>query len=272
MIDDVENIEMTSNNIGDTNEKKKKKPKMMKNGLKDRPLKSWIRILTVTAVWWSFVIGFFCLCFFLMHEILYSSEKNTQPYFSRNFMKYPGILNQPSLNILCLKSEKEQVKKCDTAELSISVNKIFNFVPEPFAKEELPEELKVKLNTLGVAVSELPDNQVYVTCDGRKQEDKDNLEGMKIKPDEAGINAVEFPWTEEKQSWPQVSLDLSNSKVVMAKHKDKVKVFMECKAWAKNIEREDRFVDKKTPRGGLLVAFCFQNGEIEIMKKLGECD
>ena len=274
MTDAVENIDVTSkNNIGDSNDKSnKKKPKMMKNGLKDRPLKSWIRILAVTAVWWSFVIGFLCLCFFLMHEILYSSEKNTQPYFSRNFMKYPGILDQPSLNIMCLKSEKKQDKKCDTAELGISVNKIFNFVPKPFAKDEIPEELKAKFNTLGVNVDKIPDNQVYVTCDGRRQDDKDNLAGMKVKQDEAGINAVEFPWTSEKQSWPQVSLDLSNTKVVMAKTKHKVKVVMVCKAWAKNIEREDRFVDKKTPRGGVLAAFCFQHGGIEIGKKIGECE
>jgi uncharacterized integral membrane protein len=29
------------------------KPKMMKGGLKDRPLMSWIRILLLTSTWWT---------------------------------------------------------------------------------------------------------------------------------------------------------------------------------------------------------------------------
>ena len=84
------------------------KPKMMKNGLIDRPLTSWIRILLVTTIWWSFVAGFFCLCFFLMNQIIYGSQ---------DFETYPGILyslysfdilNQPSLNIKCQKPKDDK--------------------------------------------------------------------------------------------------------------------------------------------------------------------
>ena len=244
----------------DKNKETIKKPKMMKNGLTDRPFLSWIRILLVAAIWWSLVAGFFCICFFLMNQILYGSEDD-QPYFARTFMKYPGILNQPSLNIKCLKPDNVQVKKgCDTTKLSIGINKIFNFEPKSFAKDEVPEGLRDKLNKLGVT-GELADNVVHVTCEGLKDEDKENLEGMKINSGESGFPFDKFPWTKNKENWPKVSLDLSSSKVV--KGKVKQKVMLECRAWAKNIEREERFVDKKTPRGGALVALCFDdNGKI----------
>jgi len=254
-----------------------KKPNMMKNGLKDRPFLSWIRILLVTAIWWSFVTGFFCLSFFLMNEILYGSNNSAQPYFARTFMKYPGILNQPSLNIMCLKSTVNNTKEsCDTAELSVRVNKIFNFVPLPYSKDKLPKELVEKLASLGVTEEKMLQEKkkmVYVTCEGRKQEDKVSLEGMIIKtkfPGEtSGIKVTEFPWNTEtdKNSWPQVSFDLSKTKVI--RDMTKQKVVMTCKAWAKNIEREDRSVDKKTPRGGVLAVFCFNNGRIV---KAVDCD
>merc|ERR1711887_53003 len=95
------------------------KPVLLKGGLLDRSLLSWIRILFVTAVWWSFVIGFFCLCFFLMNLIIYGADNDIQPYFVRDFKKYPGILNQPSLNIECLNSEDMTSPKCDTTKLVI---------------------------------------------------------------------------------------------------------------------------------------------------------
>ena len=240
----------------DLSDENVKKPKMMKNGLFDRPFLSWIRILSVTAAWWSFVIGFFCLCFFLMNLIIYGSD-DIQPYFVRDFKKYPGILNQPSLNIMCLNNEEMTSPSCDTTKLVIRVNKIFNFKPDPYAKDERPRELNDILTNLGVAEGLLED-QVYVTCEGRKQEDKKNLQGMKL--DTAGMSVDEFPWTAEKESWPEVILDLSNTKIVVGKYKDAVA--MECRAWAKNIEREDRHVDKKTPRGGALAVFCFNKGRV----------
>jgi len=263
----------------ESNDDSIKKPNMMKNGLFDRPFLSWIRIFLVTAIWWSFVAGFFCFCFFLMNEILYGSNKSVQPYFARTFMKYPGILNQPSLNIMCLKSKVDNIRtkeNCDTAELSVSVNKIFNFVPVPYAKDNLPKELVEKLQSLGVTEEGMLQDgktMVYVTCEGRKQEDIDSLEGMiirtKISGETSGIDVTEFPWTPETDniSWPQVSFDLSSSKVI--KDMTKKKVVMTCKAWAENIDREDRNVDKKTPRGGVLAVFCCNKGRIV---KTEDCD
>jgi len=256
--------------MDETKGKNIKKPKMMKNGLIDRPFLSWVRILIVTAVWWGVVFGFYCLCFFLMHLVLYGSGNDAQPYFARDFKKYPGILNQPGLNIACLKPKETNINEgCNTAELSISVNKILNFKPNPFSKEELPDGLEDKLKNLGVAKENIIEKMIYVTCEGRKEEDKDNLEGMKISGESTlGIKVDRFPWTVDTEDWPQVSFDLSSTKVVMDKLKN-TKVSVECRAWDKNINREDRHVDKMTPRGGALSVICFDGGKIA---KTGDCD
>jgi len=254
--------------IVETEGTKIKKPKMMKNGITDRSFSRWIRILVVTAVWWGFVFGFYCLCFFLMYLVLYGSGNDAQPYFPRSFMKYPEIFVQPGLNIKCLMSrETNTMESCNTTELSVSVNKIFNFVPYPYIQGEFPDEVVDELKRLGIALKGLERNMMFVTCDGRKQEDKDDLEGMKISSGSRGIRIDKFPWTVDTEDWPQVSFDLSSTKVVMDKKKKKVSV--ECRAWAWNIDTEDRFVDKMTPRGGALSVFCFDNGKIV---KIKDCD
>eukprot|EP00091_Calanus_sinicus_P019594 TRINITY_DN4974_c0_g1_i1.p1 TRINITY_DN4974_c0_g1~~TRINITY_DN4974_c0_g1_i1.p1 ORF type:complete len:288 (-),score=118.00 TRINITY_DN4974_c0_g1_i1:94-873(-) len=226
------------------------KTKMMKGGLKDRSLYSWVRILLVTTIWWTFVGGFFCLCFFLMNHILYGSD-DTQPHFVRNFLKYPGILQQPGLNIKC------KDLNCDTTMLTIGINKIFNFVPEAFAEDEYPDDMKDELKKLGV--TNLPKDHVFVTCGGRKQDDKDNLEGMKINGT-AGFPVAKFPWRGQESWITGVSVDLSNTTVV--RNNGKQQVEMVCMAWAKNIKTEKRFVEKKTQRGGALSSLCFEAGRI----------
>jgi len=245
-----------------------RKVSLMRNGLTDRSFLSWLRILLLAVFWWCFVIGFFCLCFFLMNMILYGSDNDEQPYFARDFVKYPGILDQPGLNIKCLNREKSE--NCDTTELAVSVNKIFNFKPVPFTKDEIPKELSEKLESLG-AHEGLLEKNIYVTCEGRKDKDKDNLKGMKIgrpnSSDSLGIDVSVFPWSAQRNPWPYVYFDLSKTKVVLDKTTQRV--FIECKAWAKNIDIEDRFVNKRTPRGGAVAVFCFDDGMIV---KTEDCD
>ena len=148
--------------------------------------------------------------------------------------------------------------------LTIGINKIYNFMPEAFAEDEHPDNMKDELKKLGV--TELPMDHVYVTCGGRKQDDKDNLEGMTIKG-APGFPVSEFPWTGEESWITGVSLDLSNTAVV--RNNGKQKVEMVCMAWAKNIETEERFVNKKSPRGGALSSLCFEAGRIVFNK---DCD
>ena len=99
--------------------RRKPPSQQLKGGLRDRSLFSWVRILgelhfsflkkpyaassAVTALWWAFVLGFICACFFLMYTILYSGDESAdEPYFVRNQNKYPDILPQPGLAISCV--------------------------------------------------------------------------------------------------------------------------------------------------------------------------
>ena len=122
---------------------KRKPPKeLMKGGIRDRSLFSWIRILgcffsftfflilhypampcsVAAAIWWAFIIGFLAGCFALMcvfflwimslvknymqtirYVILYGSEEDSKaPYFVRNQNKYPDLLYQPGIKIDCV--------------------------------------------------------------------------------------------------------------------------------------------------------------------------
>eukprot|EP00092_Neocalanus_flemingeri_P039013 GFUD01042469.1.p1 GENE.GFUD01042469.1~~GFUD01042469.1.p1 ORF type:complete len:314 (+),score=89.58 GFUD01042469.1:135-1076(+) len=260
-------------------------PKMMKGGIRDRSLKSWIRILLVSTVWWAFVAGFTSLCFLLMNEILYGSD-DAMPYFARDFAKYPGILDQPGLNIKCESEGKEDRKSsaqqagCNTNSLSIGINKIYNWKPETYnTTKDNPEvnihegkaNMKEDMKEMGVGT--FPEkNLVYVTCNGRKQADKDNLKGMKVTG-LPGFEADGFPWLGKNSSktWLKtVTVDLSSSHV--AKSSSPSKVFMECRAWAKNIKLEERFVDKKVPNGGGLIVLCFDgHGKIVNIGKDADC-
>jgi len=238
-------------------------PRMMKGGLRDRPIFSWFRIMFVTSVWWLFVGGFFALSFFFMEEILYKTTNGVQPYFVRNFLKYPGILHQPGLNIKCNSSG------CEDNLLSIQINKIYNWRPLTYTKEDNPEtdihvgkaNMKKDLSELGIP-SDVQENLVYVTCNGRKENDKDNLKGMKIRG-QPGFDAAMFPWPgKESSTWLQpVVVDVGSSKVVK-EARSRVLVFMECRAWARNIELQQKTVDKKVPNGGGLAVLCFENGKI----------
>ena len=119
----------------------RKPPKeLMKGGIRDRPLFSWIRILgwffplsssnwfssftlsysVVAAIWWVLIVGFLAGCFSLMcvsismiclcskwnsprYAILYGSDEGSKaPYFVRNPNKYPDLLPQPGIKIDCV--------------------------------------------------------------------------------------------------------------------------------------------------------------------------
>jgi len=247
-------------------EKKMYEPKMLKGGLLDRPVASWIRILLVTTVWWLFVAGFFSLCFFLMFNILYGSEDFSNmnpPYFMKNLDKYPNIFVQPGLSISC--KEKEN---CGGTSLRVTVNKIFNFKPEVLKSEDYPKELKESLEALTDQSSF--DNQLLITCDGKKDKDKEALKGIKIRGD-PGVPVETFPWA-GKKDWEQgVEFDLSDSPAV--KDNKKLDVTIICRAWAANIDRTNRQVDDVTVYGGGISLLCFKNGKVDRLSTYSKgCD
>jgi len=239
------------------------KPVLLKGGLLDRSLFSWIRILFVTAVWWSFIAGFFCLCFYLTHMLLYGTVDyhfRNQPYFIRTFNKYPGIFYQPGLNIQC------NAKSCASNKISIAINKIYNFIPDPYSisDDTFNAKIKPKLRDMGISNMTDDSSQVFVTCEGGDEVSKVLLDGMKVV-DGFGFSVSNFPWTENKDWSERVILDFGTSFVVENMIKATVK--LDCVAWAKNIDQSEMLVDKGIPYGGVGKALlCFNEGQLD---KLG---
>jgi len=199
------------------------------------------------------------LSFILATCMMYRAD-SSQPYFS--ISHYPGILTQPGLNIRCsnlLNHGKDINRDCDTNLLSININKMFNWKPVPYTMEDHPETMKEGLKELEIPLP-MPENFIFVTCNGREEQDKENLQGMRVTS-LPGFPASGFPWMGNPASWQEpVTLDLSNSQV--ARSKNNTVVFMECRAWARNIQHTVRFVDRKIPNGGGLAVLCFGGGKI----------
>jgi len=248
----------------DTVKTKQKAPKMMKGGIKDRPWFSWIRILLVTVLWWLLVFGFFSLCYFLTYEILYGSE-DSQPYFVRDFGKYPKVLKQPGLNIEWDPSQDAG----SSLTFKIGINRIYNWKPEVYTNKDNPEveahgrliNMKEDLKEMGFS-SQLPDKLVFVTCSGKKEDDVAQLKGMKVigKP---GFSAEGFPWNGTKENWLKpIEIDLDDTVAAKDNTDNKIKVIMECRVWDKNVDLAVRQVDVLVPNGGALATLCFCHGRI----------
>jgi len=245
---------------GDSN-KTIKKTILLRGGLRDRSFFSWVRILLVTALWWSFVAGFFCLCFYLMDMILYPSEES-QPYFVRTWNKYPAILHQPALNIVC--------RENNTCHVTIS--RLLNWEPDIYLKDDefqvmltdgKQANVTQALTDLGLSgfnktqVEEL----VPVICYGRKKNDARSLDGMTTSA--GGFSKDTFPWTGEKDDREYITINLEKSFIVRESTEESKVATMDCVAYAKNIHRESRYVDRKIPNGGGTVKVCFRKGKID---------
>ena len=139
---------------------------------------------------------------------------------------------------------------------------MFNWMPEPYTRKDdhaVMANMKEDMKEMGMT-SAVSDSLVYVTCNGRTQVDKDNLQGMKMTS-LPGFPIGGFPWLGNNESWLEpVTLDLGSS--LVAKRKNNTQVYLECRAWAKNIQHKERVVDKKIPNGGVLAVLCFYGGKI----------
>jgi len=246
---------------------KRKPPKeLMKGGIRDRSLFSWIRILVVAAIWWAFIIGFLAGCFALMYTILYGSEEDSKaPYFVRNQNKYPDLLPQPGIKIDCAE------KSC-----AISLNRIIGWTPQPWdaatdspsqeLKDERTLDMKAQLKVVGRSEKELKEVAVVVTCYGATIRDAELLKGM--KQDKAGFPKEAFPWRGDSKTKEddrrRLTLDLSKAAAMLESKQESVKVTLYCQAWAKNIDTERIYVDKGRPNGGGSCIVFFQEGQVKV--------
>jgi len=250
---------------------KRKPPKeLMKGGIRDRPLLSWIRILVVTAIWWACIFGFLVGCFSLMYAILYGSDEGSKaPYFVRNANKYPDLLPHPGIKIDC--AEQSCI---------ISLNRIIGWTPQPWdaaaespsqeLKDERPLVMKTQLKKMGRSEKELKEVAVVVTCYGATADDELHLTGM--KQNKAGFPKEAFPWTGESETKEDerrsLILDLSQTNAMLELPNSKAMLY--CQAWAKNIDTERSFVDKGRPNGGGSCHLDFKDKKVKCLKKNDE--
>lgn len=100
----------------------------------------------------------------------------------------------------------------------VKLNRIYGWKPEPYTIR--PKDYPVK--------APFHDNQIQVTCDGQSHVDRENIGPIDYYPQ--GIETKYFPFTNQPGY---------QSPFVMAHFKNPkpgVLIFVECKAWAKNIE------------------------------------
>lgn len=237
--------------------RRKPPSQQLKGGLRDRSLFSWVRILAVTALWWAFVLGFICACFFLMYTILYSGDESAdEPYFVRNQNKYPDILPQPGLAI-----------SCGNKTCTVTINKMFRWKPEPYDESYPQQTLYKRMINMTERLEKLKlvatGDIMVVTCLGADKEDDELLDGM--TQDKAGVPINLFPWTKDSEDeGRQLILDLSNAKFFLAgtnKSCTEYSVKLHCQAWAKNFKEEG--VKEKQRGGGRLLRLGIKGGRLE---------
>jgi len=118
----------------------------------------------------------------------------------------------------------------------IKLNKIFNWVPEPFETEKdfpdkLPESIKAAFKKNVADGKEDLNKRVWLECDGENPADKENIGPINYYPDR-GVSVNYYPYmNQEGYLSPVIFAQLENpTKGVM--------IAIECKAWAKNIEHD----------------------------------
>ena len=102
------------------------------------------------------------------------------------------------------------------------------------------------------------------------------LEGLKFKLKDnmtaPGFHAKQFPFGHNEETWPQLILDLTNTRFVQ-QHELEQRLNLQCRAWANNIDQESRESYKGTTRGGVDKKVSleeFQELEMVIFEKIIE--
>ena len=149
-----------------------------------------------------------------------------------------------------LEAGKEVVEPC----VLLKINRIFEWIPEPFEdedldeQEEMPDHIKKQIRSNR--------NRLYLDCQGENPVDREILIGkVDYFPSNQGISFRYFPYNQAHKNYhnPVVAVKFKNLPVNTLLH-------IECKLWAKGIEhsRKDRrgqvhfevYLEKEEPRKG----------------------
>eukprot|EP00091_Calanus_sinicus_P010758 TRINITY_DN24779_c0_g1_i1.p1 TRINITY_DN24779_c0_g1~~TRINITY_DN24779_c0_g1_i1.p1 ORF type:complete len:145 (-),score=35.13 TRINITY_DN24779_c0_g1_i1:30-464(-) len=137
---------------------------------------------------------------------------------------------------------------------------MFNWKPEPYTSEDDYPEIGQYEEGHARDGDDIPcsGRSCYVTCNGRRQVDKENLQGMKMtRPSRVPVGGL--PWLGNKESWLEpVTLDLGlNSLVGLRGKKQQPRLYLECRAMAKNIPARGEGGGQEDSNGGALATLCF---------------
>ncbi|XP_067668766.1 probable sodium/potassium-transporting ATPase subunit beta-3 [Haliotis asinina] len=111
----------------------------------------------------------------------------------------------------------------------LKLNKVFDWLPEPFEADSLPDNMPQSLK------ERYDPTRVWVTCEGENPGDNENLGEIEYLPQQ-GFDLKYYPYKNQKGYLsPLVFLHLANIT-------PNVGMLIECKAWARNIwhDRTDR--------------------------------
>jgi len=118
--------------------------------------------------------------------------------------------------------------------IMIKLNKIYNWIPEPYETvEDMPDNIPATVKAAfekNIADGKADLNKrVWLECDGENPADRENIGEIKYYPDR-GVSVNYYPYTNQKGYLsPVVFAQLENpARGVM--------IAIECKAWARNIE------------------------------------
>jgi len=229
----------------------------------------FLRVIT----WCSIVSFYSFFCFYATHRILYGTD-DTRPYYSH---RHTSIINHPDVGISCVSNRSEglpqnsplepHTQKCQAYLLSVKVNKVFDWVPTLFTDIDDPEidsyfgkiRMKQELEKLGFNTS-FPQKTIFVTCNGRRPEDKRQLQGLQVVGT-PGFNSSLFPWKGEKEWLKPVIFDLSKTR--MAAEKANGTIYIECRLWAKNIinAKAEAFTNNGVGKNKI----CLNQGKIKVL-------
>ncbi|XP_063375895.1 sodium/potassium-transporting ATPase subunit beta-2-like [Cydia fagiglandana] len=113
----------------------------------------------------------------------------------------------------------------------LKLNKVANWKPNPYnTTDSLPASMPLDLKqAIKPKSGQLEMNQVWVSCEGVSEADKNNVGSMQYIPSPAhGFPSYYFPYTKEPYLSPLVVVMFENPALDTA-------INVVCKAWAKNI-------------------------------------
>lgn len=128
----------------------------------------------------------------------------------------PCMFDPHSLNAPCL-NETDYGYRSGSPCVLLKLNKIYDWIPEPFGNETVPEDARDNWDS----------SHITVTCQGERSTDKENIKEINYFP-KHGFPIKYFPYLNQKGYQAPIV-------IVELKVKRGILLMIECRAYARNI-------------------------------------